>query len=218
MTDLLAASNESAAAVARIITVTDAARSTVLGARADEADSAVLALWMEVGAAPGGKFRYDMWFQPVADAGADDARIDAGEGLTLVVPAASVPKLRGATLDLAADGSGMVLLNPNEPSSAPPPSRPAPQADLSTPLAQRVHAVLVEQVNPQIASHGGYAELVAAEGDTVWLRMGGGCQGCAMSKATLRQGIEVSIKDAVPEITTVIDVTDHQSGDSPYYA
>jgi Fe/S biogenesis protein NfuA len=218
MTDLLAASAETAAAVARIVTVTDGARGTVLAARAGEAEAESLALWLEVGSAPGGKFRYDMWFQARSDALEGDAQVDGGEGLTLVVPAASIPKLRGATLDMAADGSGMVLLNPNEPSTAPAPSRPAPQADLSSPLAQRVHAVLVEQVNPQIASHGGFAELVAAEGDTVWLRMGGGCQGCAMSKATLRQGIEVAIKDAVSEIAHVIDVTDHQSGDNPYYA
>ncbi len=217
MTDLLAPSAESAAAAARLVTVTGTARATVLAARADERDAETLALWMEAATAPNGRYRYDMWFQPVAEAGPGDEVVDAGEGLSVVVLAASVAKLRGATLDVAGDGSGLVLMNPNEP-AGPAPARPAPaQADLSSPLAMRVQAVLIEQVNPQIASHGGYAELVAVEADTIWLRMGGGCQGCAMSKATLRQGIEVAIKDAVPEVVHVIDVTDHQSGDNPYY-
>ena len=84
-------------------------------------------------------------------------------------------------------------------------------------MAQRVAQVLEQQINPSIASHGGFAELVAVEGDTAYLRMGGGCQGCGMAKVTLSQGIEVAIKDAVPEITRVVDVTDHSSGDNPYY-
>jgi Fe/S biogenesis protein NfuA len=217
MTDLLAPSTATAAAAARVVTVTDTARQTVLAARADERDAESLALWMEATAGADGRYRYDMWFQPRAEATAGDEVLDAGEGLSIVVLAASVPRLKGATLDVANDGSGLVLLNPNEPAGPAPARALPPVSGLESVLAQRVHAVLVEQVNPQIASHGGFAELVAVETDTIWLRMGGGCQGCAMSKATLRQGIEVAIKDAVPEVVNVIDVTDHQSGDNPYY-
>ena len=73
------------------------------------------------------------------------------------------------------------------------------------------------QINPSIASHGGYAELVAVEEDVAYLRLSGGCQGCGMASVTLSQGIEVVIKESVPEITRVVDVTDHASGANPYF-
>jgi Fe/S biogenesis protein NfuA len=90
-------------------------------------------------------------------------------------------------------------------------------ADLSGDVAQRLMQVLAEQINPAIASHGGSAELVAVEADTAYLRLGGGCVGCGMVSVTLRQGIEVALREAVPVITRVIDVTDHASGTNPYY-
>ncbi len=201
---------------APVVTVTPGALSMVLEARAAETDGDQLALWLEANDGPGGKFRYDMYFQ-APDAAAVDAEIVTIDGLRLFIPAASVSRLRGATLDLATDGSGMVLLNPNEPSAPAAPSAVAEGADLSSPLAQEVLRVIEHQVNPSIAGHGGYAQLVGVDGDTVWLKMGGGCQGCAASKMTLRQGIEVAIKEHVPQIANVIDVTDHQAGDNPYY-
>ena len=92
-----------------------------------------------------------------------------------------------------------------------------PPADLSGDVAQRVIQVLEQQVNPTIAAHGGRAELVAVEQATAYLRLGGGCQGCAMATVTLSQGIERAIIQAVPEITSVVDVTEHQSGTNPYF-
>ena len=77
--------------------------------------------------------------------------------------------------------------------------------------------MLEEQINPAIASHGGRADLVAVEDWIAYLRLSGGCQGCGMASVTLSQGIEVAILDAIPEITEVVDVTDHASGDNPYY-
>jgi Fe/S biogenesis protein NfuA len=77
--------------------------------------------------------------------------------------------------------------------------------------------VLDEQINPAIVAHGGPAELVALEGAVAYLRLSGGCQGCGLAAVTLSQGIEVAILDAVPEVTEVIDVTDHASGANPYY-
>ena len=70
-----------------------------------------------------------------------------------------------------------------------------PEADLSGEVPQRVIQVLEEQINPAIASHGGYAELVAVEDSIAYLRLGGGCQGCGMAAVTLSQGIEVAILD-----------------------
>ncbi len=77
--------------------------------------------------------------------------------------------------------------------------------------------VLDQQINPSIASHGGRAELVAVEESVAYLRLSGGCQGCGMASVTLSQGIEVAIKEHVPEITGVMDVTDHASGANPYF-
>ena len=174
-------------------------------------------MWLEVVGEASGEYTYDMWFQAKADAGPDDA-VQHTDDLSIVIPAASLDKLRGATLDLSGDPAqgGMVIVNPNRP--APPPT-PAgvPEADLSSDLAQRVLAVLNEQINPAIASHGGHADLVAVDDDTAYLRLSGGCQGCGMAAVTLSQGIEVAIRDNIPEITRVVDVTDHASGDNPYF-
>jgi Fe/S biogenesis protein NfuA len=72
-------------------------------------------------------------------------------------------------------------------------------------------------INPAIAAHGGFVNLLGVDGDTAYVRLGGGCQGCGMADVTLKQGIEVAIKEAVPEIERVIDATDHASGTNPYY-
>jgi Fe/S biogenesis protein NfuA len=116
---------------------------------------------------------------------------------------------------------GLVIINPNKPPQAPraaTPEIPVPAAgDLTGPVAERVQRVLVDHINPSIASHGGTAELVAVEEGTAYLRLGGGCVGCGMAAVTLSQGITVAIKEAVPEITDVVDVTDHASGANPYY-
>jgi Fe/S biogenesis protein NfuA len=111
----------------------------------------------------------------------------------------------------------MVMQNPNKP--LPPAARrpDMPEPDLSSPLAQRVVAVLEEQINPAIASHGGRADLVAVEDGAAYLRLSGGCQGCGMAAATLSQGIEVAIIEEIPEIDRVIDVTDHASGTNPFF-
>ncbi len=199
-----------------VLSVTDGARTTILEARNGEVDGASLALWLEVNASPT-KFTYDMYFQPIAEAAADDVHIVQGD-LTVIIPASSVDRLVGATLDLANDGSGMVLSNPNEPKKPEVAPAAVPKGNLDGPIVARVQTVIEQQVNPSIASHGGFATLVSIDDDTVYLTMGGGCQGCAMSKATLRQGIEVAIKQAVPEISHVVDVTDHQNGANPFYA
>ena len=135
------------------------------------------------------------------------------DDLAVVVPAASVEPLTGATLDLT--GTGMVMENPNRPSPAPGLGS-RPPADLSGPVAQAVLTVLDEQINPAIAAHGGQADLVAVEDGVAYVRMSGGCQGCGLAAVTLTQGIEVAILDAVPEVTSVIDTTDHAAGDNPY--
>lgn len=96
----------------------------------------------------------------------------------------------------------------------------APNAGLvrpSGPLADAVQRVLEDQINPAVASHGGHVDLVAIEGETAFLRFGGGCQGCGMINVTLKQGVEKMIFSEVPQITKVMDVTDHAAGTNPYY-
>ena len=75
-------------------------------------------------------------------------------------------------------------------------------------------------VNPSIASHGGRADLVAMDDEkfVAFVRLSGGCQGCAMSRMTLSQGIETTLRDEIPELVGVFDVTDHASGENPFYA
>ena len=195
------------------VIVTDAARDKILDVRAGEPDADTLALWIEVSGESAGAFSYTMELRPLADAGTDDL-VQRHDDLSLVVTASSVDRLRGATLDFT--GAGMVMQNPNRPAAAAG-AGSRPPADLSGPVAQAVLTVLDEQINPAIAAHGGQADLVAVEEGVAYVRMSGGCQGCGLASVTLTQGIEVAILDAVPEVRSVVDVTDHAAGDNPYY-
>ena len=203
-----------------VLTITGEARATVLEVLANESESDPLALWLEVNGVNNGAYAYDMYFQALSDATTSDV-VQYDDELPVVVPESSVGRLRGATLDFVTDASGeggLVVVNPNTP-SAPTLKGTAstPEVDLSDPLAHRVVSVLEEQVNPSIASHGGRADLVAVEAASVYLRLSGGCQGCGMAKATLSQGIEVILREAIPEIANIVDVTDHADGTNPYY-
>ena len=89
---------------------------------------------------------------------------------------------------------------------------------LDTPDGQAIQKVLDEKINPAVAQHGGYISLIDVKADTAFIRLEGQCQGCGMADVTLKQGVEVEIKSAVPHITEVLDVTDHAGGTNPYYA
>ena len=91
--------------------------------------------------------------------------------------------------------------------------RSAPREDIE-PLVQRLFD---EYINPALASHGGFARVVKVEDRDVYVEMGGGCQGCSASQATLRHGIETAIRQKAPQVREVIDVTDHAAGTNPYY-
>ncbi len=88
---------------------------------------------------------------------------------------------------------------------------------LETPTGKAVREVLDSRINPSVAGHGGYIALVDVQDDTAYIRLEGGCQGCGMADVTLKQGIETEIKQAVPRIRAVLDVTDHAGGTNPYY-
>jgi Fe/S biogenesis protein NfuA len=196
-----------------VFTITDAARDKIREVRAAEPGADALALWVTVTGESGGAYTYDMSFRALDDAGDGDV-VQHHDDLSIVIDADSVTALTGATLDFSA--SGMVMQNPNKP-PARDPFADRPEADLSGPVAQAVIQVLEERLNPAIAAHGGRVDLVAVDDSIAYVRLSGGCQGCGMAAVTLSQGVEAEILDAVPEISEVVDVTDHASGTNPYY-
>jgi Fe/S biogenesis protein NfuA len=203
-----------------VVTIAPEARHVVREAMSQEPDPDRLALWLEVRGVQHAQFVYDLYFQAAADAAEEDWVVDDGE-ITVVVPEPSVDRLRGARLEWSSEGEGgLVLVNPNapEPEELGVPAE-VMAAGLDGPLGSRVRAVLDQAVNPSIASHGGRADLVAIDesGGVAYLRLSGGCQGCAMSRMTLTQGIEAALREEVPDLTRVVDVTDHAGGDNPYY-
>lgn len=100
----------------------------------------------------------------------------------------------------------------------PPPD--IPEGDMLPPavLREKIQRVLDEQINPGVASHGGYVELIDVADNNVFLRMGGGCQGCGAADVTLKMGVERLLREEVPQIQNVFDSTDHAAGNNPYYA
>lgn len=199
-----------------IMTVTEDAFGTVIGIRDQEDDPQNLALRVEITGANGAEFTYDLSFEELTAAAEDDHVFEVDGGLKVMVPDATVSRMRGAVLDLPRAGgqSGLVIRNPN---------RPDPLAgieiDLTGELPEKVTQLLEQAVNPALGSHGGFASLVGVdEHNNVYVTMGGGCQGCAASAATLREGIRRSIKDAIPEVAEVIDATDHSAGENPFYS
>jgi len=221
-----------------IVAITQTALDRVRSFRAELPEGQ--ALWVRVNGSADGEYTYALTLDPRSGARENDA-VQHGDDLVIVVAGDSIEKLRGATIDWSEtpQRSGFKVINPNKPpalgvlptlpmSMSPgsgaglpgrPPagSGPPPQRNLDSDLARRVMAVLDRDVNPNIAAHGGHAELAGIEGRTAYLRLGGGCQGCGMATVTLSQGIEIAITQAVPEIGDIVDVTDHASGSNPYF-
>ena len=85
-------------------------------------------------------------------------------------------------------------------------------------LRSRVEEILESEINPSVASHGGVVHLLDVRDNNLFIQMGGGCQGCGMASVTLKHGVESAIRQAIPEIGAILDVTDHAAGRNPYYA
>jgi Fe/S biogenesis protein NfuA len=198
-----------------VLTVTEPARDKILELRANEGEPETLGLRIEVTGVKGVEYTYDLSFDPVAEADIDAGDWVESQGdLTVVVPVDSIDALRGATLDLPSTGgaAGLVLRNPNRPDPL-----SGAHIELTGTTAEKVTQLLDQQINPSLASHGGYAALDKVEDEVVYVTMGGGCQGCAVSAMTLREGIARSIKESIPEVKDVVDVTDHELGENPYF-
>ncbi|WP_419946735.1 NifU family protein [Candidatus Poriferisodalis sp.] len=195
-------------------TVTPTALEKILELRTGEVDAEQLALRIEVTGAQGVDYTYDLAFELLSEADPVDVPFAAGGGLTVLIPDRDVVKLDGASLDLPSNPNqpGLVLRNPNRPDLG-----PNAQLDLDGSVEDNVREVLTKRINPSIAAHGGFAELVAVEDDTVIVKLGGGCQGCGMANATVTAGIERTLRELIPEIERVVDLTDHASGENPYF-
>ncbi len=154
------------------------------------------------------KFHYAMDIVEGDDRREGDLHLEV-RGVEVRVDPESAARLEGATVDFVDQGglagAGFKFENPQE------------QAHFDDPVAQRIQALLDERINPQIASHGGVIELLEFKEGTAFVHMGGGCQGCGLASVTLTQGVEGQLKELVPEVTRVIDTTDHAAGDNPYY-
>jgi Fe/S biogenesis protein NfuA len=133
------------------------------------------------------------------------------EGFSIFVDQASVPFLDATEVSYSADSAGGQLTI-----KAPKLRAKIPGTDAT--LIERVQYVLDAEINPSVASHGGRVSLLELRADNaVVLQFGGGCQGCGMKDVTLKQGVEKTLLARVPEITAVIDATNHDAGTAPYF-
>ncbi len=200
-----------------IVEITDTARDQIIALRESEGIPDLHLGLRITGVGPQG-FVYETSFLRSDDISSSDIVEDHG-GLPVAISLDSVENLRGAVLDLSGDGGGpgLVMRNPNVPSPTLG-GADLGDLDLKGTTEEKVRMLLAERINPAIASHGGVANLIRVEDGIAHLELGGGCQGCGLAAVTLRQGIERAILDAIPEITEVVDVTDHSMGTNPFYA
>jgi Fe/S biogenesis protein NfuA len=154
----------------------------------------------------GAAFHYQIEVVDQDTRGEGDAVLDCN-GVAVLVDPVSAGRLRGATLEYVdrLEGAGFRFDNPNKP------------ALLANPLAARVQEILDQEINPGVAAHGGRVSLTAVEDTRVYVRFGGGCQGCGQADVTLKEGVVATIQRQIPEITQVLDATDHEAGENPYY-
>lgn len=135
----------------------------------------------------------------------DDVVIDLGD-LKVLVDSQSMDSLKGSIIDYVEDlnASGFRVDNPNQPT-------------WDDSRAQKIQELIDTRINPSVAAHGGNIQLLDVTEDSVYVHMGGGCQGCGQASATLKQGVQTMIQEEFPEIVNVIDTTDHAAGTNPYY-
>ena len=134
----------------------------------------------------------------------DDVVIDLGD-LKVLVDSQSMDSLKGSIIDYVEDlnASGFRVDNPNQPT-------------WDDSRAQKIQELIDTRINPSVAAHGGNIQLLDVTEDSVYVHMGGGCQGCGQAAATLKQGVQTMIQEEFPEIVNVVDTTDHAAGTNPY--
>lgn len=199
-----------------IITITDTALGKLLELLAEETDADQLGLRLAIASGPGEDFRYDLSFDEYLKAAfTDEVRTHQGEpgSIKVIIPGDHVELLQDATLDHT-DTQGLVIRNPNRPQ--------APAIEGLTnddELSAEIEALVAAEVNPALAAHGGFVTYVGHDGEgTAYMTMGGGCHGCSMSKMTMLDGVQTMLSEAIPAVHRVKDLTDHSTGENPYYS
>ena len=139
------------------------------------------------------------------------------DGIRVLLNLDTSDLLSGATVDWSDEDGGFRVESAYARRAAPALPEGLDGSGLSGPLAERVQRVIDHLVNPRIAAHGGAVEVVDVADDVVYVRMSGGCQGCSASAATLRMGVERMVKEEIPEVRDIVDLTDHEAGVNPYY-
>jgi Fe/S biogenesis protein NfuA len=195
-----------------IITITPEAIENLLEMRDDETDGDQLGLRLALASEPGEDFRYDLSFEEFLKAAFTD-EVRTYDGLKVIIPGDDVELLTGATLDYTST-QGLVIRNPNKPE--------APNVEgliNDDELSAEVETLVASDVNPALAAHGGFVTFVGHDGEgTAYMTMGGGCHGCSMSKMTMLDGVQTMLSDALEGIERVKDLTDHSTGENPFYS
>jgi Fe/S biogenesis protein NfuA len=194
-----------------IAEITPAALEKLLELRAAEPDGEQLGLRLELASAPGEPFRYDLSFDEyLAAAFTDEVRTIGG--LKVIVPQRDLEQIQGSTLDHT-ESQGLVIRNPNQPAA------PVIEGlETGDALSAEIEAMLAGEVNPALAAHGGFVTYVGHDGEgTAYMTMGGGCHGCSMSRLTMLEGVQTMLVDAIEGVERVKDLTDHATGENPYY-
>ena len=189
-----------------------AALAELVKLRDEEPDADKLGLRLALASAPGEDFRYDLSFDEYLTAAFTD-EVRTHDGLKVIIPGNDVELLQGATLDYN-DNQGLVIRNPNRPV--------APTVEGLTnddALSAEIEAMITGEVNPALAAHGGFVSYVGHDGEgTAYLTMGGGCHGCSMSKMTMLDGVQTMLSEAIEGVQRVKDLTDHATGENPFYS
>ncbi len=185
------------------ITVTEPAAERLQGAIDGQATPVAGIRLAIVGRGPEG-FQHSLSLIEEGEQAESDPVVEAG-GITFLIESRNAEYLDGVVLDFDGDAGGGMMKFEN------------PNPLWSDPVSNKLQELFDTQLNPQIAAHGGMVSLHHVEVPVAYIELGGGCVGCGMVDVTLKQGIEVAIKDAVPEIEEVVDITDHDSGSDPYY-
>lgn len=164
----------------------------------------------------GPEFEYRLEGVAPEDVRNDDTRLAHGD-FEIVVDPESLERIRGTRIDYRTTlvSEGFHFQNPNRPTSPELPS--GARTDLSGPVGDRVRMLLDTEINPAIAAHGGFIQLIEVKDNRAYVSFGGGCHGCGLVDVTLKEGIETRIREAIPEIVEVVDTTDHESGANPFY-
>ena len=198
-----------------IISITPEALTELVALRDTEPDADRLGLRLEIVSKPGEDFRYDLSFDVITKAAfTDEVRTHTVEGVSLkvIIPAESRDLLEGATLDHTSS-AGLVIRNPNKPQA------PTVEGLVSDDeLSAQIETLITGEVNPALAAHGGFVTYVGHDTEgTAYLTMGGGCHGCSMSRMTMLDGVQTMIVEQLPAIERVRDLTDHSTGENPFY-